>query len=212
MIEDWRNIDGHQGYQVSSIGRVRNLGGLVVLAGKTSGVRTTTPCVLKPFIAQKTGYMKVRLPDGKKHSVHRLVAQAFCDGYAPGLVVDHINSNRSDNRSENLRWITNAENIRRPYRERGLKAWCTGMFGSESPKHTAIVATDISTGEEIRFACAMDAVREHGFDSGGISKCCYGIQASHRGWSFRFADGVSGYPRRSNRTSMGRDWPEEVAA
>jgi len=156
--------------------------------------------------------MQVLLPDRRKHSVHRLVAQSFCDGYAPDLVVDHINSNRSDNRAENLRWITPAENIRRPYREHGLKAWCVGLFGSAAPKHTAIVATEIATGIERRFACAMDAVREHGFDSGGISKCCYGIQASHHGWTFRFADGVSGYPHHRSRTSLGRDWPEEVSA
>jgi hypothetical protein len=44
--------------------------------------------------------------------VHRLVAYAFLgiDGYKKGLYVDHINTVRSDNRAENLRWVTPLEN------------------------------------------------------------------------------------------------------
>src|SRR5690606_10339626 len=59
------------------------------------------------------------LPDKQKgylvlsdHVVHRIVASAFhgeCP--SPGHVVDHIDTNRHNNRPENLRWVTRLENI-----------------------------------------------------------------------------------------------------
>lgn len=210
MTELWAPISGFEGYEVSSEGRIRNLGGQIVRAGQRGGVRAVKARVLKPFVVKSTGYMQVLLPDRRKHSVHRLVAAAFCTGEAPGLVVDHINNVRADNRAVNLRWVTHAENISRPYREDGKRSASFGKFSTEAPKTTAIVATNIKTGEVREFACASDAVREMGFDSGGISKCCHGKQPYHAGWTFRFADGVRGFPHRKSRTSLGREVPEEA--
>jgi len=55
----------------------------------------------------KTGYAEIA---GER--VHRIVATAF-HGAAPSPqhVVDHIDTNRRNNRPENLRWITKLENI-----------------------------------------------------------------------------------------------------
>ncbi|MBO7618218.1 MAG: HNH endonuclease [Bacteroidales bacterium] len=56
---------------------------------------------------KKTGYM-----DFCGERVHRIVATAF-HGPAPSNqhVVDHIDTNRQNNRPENLRWLTKLENI-----------------------------------------------------------------------------------------------------
>lgn len=53
------------------------------------------------------GYMAI-----SGHKVHRIVATAF-HGEPPNksYVVDHIDTNRRNNRSENLRWVTRLENI-----------------------------------------------------------------------------------------------------
>lgn len=57
--------------------------------------------------SKKTGYAEIA---GER--VHRIVATAFL-GEAPSSqhVVDHIDTNRRNNRPENLRWVTKLENI-----------------------------------------------------------------------------------------------------
>lgn len=55
------------------------------------------------------GYKQVRVggrKDGKLFRIHRLVAQAFLPNYREDLHVDHINGDKSDNRSSNLRMVS----------------------------------------------------------------------------------------------------------
>lgn len=96
MEEVWKHIDGFETYQVSTRGRVR-------------GPRSDD---IKPFFS-KGGYAIVSLYANRrttKKLVHRLVAEAFVDNPSGSPNVDHINRDRADNRSENLRWVTTSEN------------------------------------------------------------------------------------------------------
>ncbi len=63
----------------------------------------------------KNGYARVYLRQtstGKRKDlyIHRLVAEYFIPNPAGKKYVNHINCNRSDNRSENLEWCTAKEN------------------------------------------------------------------------------------------------------
>jgi hypothetical protein len=42
--------------------------------------------------------------------IPRLVAASFVPGFAPGLEVNHINGDKTDNRAINLEWCTPSEN------------------------------------------------------------------------------------------------------
>ena len=55
------------------------------------------------------GYIQVYL-NGKPYYKHRIVASQFIDNPNNLPFVDHINHNRTDNRLDNLRWVSNSEN------------------------------------------------------------------------------------------------------
>lgn len=70
---------------------------------------------------EKTGYMKFG-----KERVHRIVAYAF-HGEPPAsdYVVDHRDTNRCNNRPENLKWLTKLENaLNNPFTRRKIEIIC----------------------------------------------------------------------------------------
>ena len=185
--ENWRGIEGFPFYEVSDLGNVRNLGGYFVKCGPGIGCRMVPAKTLKPFIVKSTGYLQVLLPDRKKHSVHRLVAGAFHKRGSDSLEVNHINGIKTDNRAENLEWVTRSYNLRHPKLVLGKRNAAFGRRGEQSNKFSPVILTSLITGEKRRFACGSDAVRELGLDSGQISRCAHGKCKSTKGWRVEFA-------------------------
>lgn len=72
------------------------------------------------------GYLRtmIKYPDKYRTvKVHRLVAQAWIPLVDGKNHVDHINSNKQDNRCENLQWVTNRENTMKAYKEGRFKSF-----------------------------------------------------------------------------------------
>lgn len=87
---------------------------------------------LSPFLS-KNGYLVVStLKNGKRPKVfvHRLVAMCFVHGYKPHLTVNHINGIKTDNRPENLEWVTLSQNSKHEW-ETGL----VNLRGENQPTH-----------------------------------------------------------------------------
>src|SRR5215216_144885 len=110
MGEIWRDVPGHEWpLEVSSLGGVRIRSRIATGVRNGSLIHQTRPAkVLSPYIANN-GYPTVAVMVGgrrRKFTVHRLVAQAFVDGYSPELTVNHINGDKADNRIRNLEWVS----------------------------------------------------------------------------------------------------------
>lgn len=115
-IEEWRDSEV-DGYEVSSLGRLRN---------KRSGA------VHKGQINQK-GYVTVCLYLGKGKSrtvrLHRLIAKAFIPNPENLPEVNHKNGNKLDNSIYNLEWISREGNMKH--------AWETGLCTNKPYRVTA---------------------------------------------------------------------------
>lgn len=116
MEEIWKDIEGYENlYQVSNMGNVKSLERYELTNGRVK-IRKRKEKILKPH-PNGEGYPCVVLSKNsnqKTHRVHRLVAQAFIPNIDNKPCVDHINRNKLDNRVENLRWVTNQENMNNP--------------------------------------------------------------------------------------------------
>lgn len=119
--EVWRPIVGFPGYMVSNMGRVKSLARVVKRGNNQIPVKEK---FLK--FGTSVGYPFVNLNrEGVSTSVkvHRLVASAFVPNPNQRPEVDHINTIRTDNRAENLRWVNRSENNMNPItRERNSTA------------------------------------------------------------------------------------------
>lgn len=136
MNEIWKPIPGFVGYEASNLGRVRSLDKVVFTRHRGfEGTRLRRGKVLKGTARKKDRYLVVGLAvDTSAGSriiqvnVHRAVSLAFHGVPAEGLVVDHINGNKHDNRPENLEYVTNSENVKRQY-QTGLLTNRAGKVG-----------------------------------------------------------------------------------
>lgn len=121
MKEIWKDVKGYEGiYRVSNLGKVKSLKRKVNI--QSGSQRTVNEKILKNQL-YSNGYNFVKLSKdhvSQPYSIHRLVGIAFIPNPQNKPCINHKNGIKTDNRVENLEWVTYSENHKHAFRN-GLK-------------------------------------------------------------------------------------------
>lgn len=165
-MEEWRNIEGYNDYQVSNYGRIKSL-----KYGKER--------ILKPH-KDNHGYLHLILyknGKGLTYKVHRLVAQAFIDNTDNLPMVNHKDENPLNNSVDNLEWCNCKYNIN---------------YGTRNKRHSEKMKKTVYQytldGKFIKEWESLISVYEQlGFSYGHISKCCLGKRKTAYGYIWKYS-------------------------
>lgn len=162
--EKWLKIPNYEDYEVSDKGRIKSL-------------KYNTPIILRPCI--RCGYESVVLcRDGlrKHHQIHDLVYFTFTGEQKEAMkVIDHIDGNKTNNRLDNLRYVSRKENLHAALYEQKLVSSCRSVKA-------------IKNGEEQIFYSIAQAAQTLGVDGSQISKICRGKAKTAHGYTFQYLE------------------------
>lgn len=144
MEEIWKDVSGHDiSYQISNTGRIRRLKSEILIDGN----RRTRTLPAKELVPRdnSNGYFYIKLfhPHKQYHVAH-LVWDYFGNGAIRGknTHIDHINSNRSDNRISNLQLLTARENTSKGQQRMVHTSEYTGVEKRKNGKWWAKIRID----------------------------------------------------------------------
>jgi hypothetical protein len=131
---------------------------------------------VKKFLKTRVykGYEKISL-NGTDHNIHRLLALTFVPRPHDKDTVNHINSVNTDNRLENLEWVTQKENVNK------------SEIDTSHPRK--VLQIDRFTNQVVgTFNTVTEAGKHVGLTRAAISKACLGVNNTAGGYYWKFED------------------------
>ena len=162
VFETFVKIDGFEKYEVSNLGKVRN-----IKSGR----------ILKPYLTKK-GYLMHLLYENNKQNhllLHRIIATAFIDNPEEKPQVNHIDENKLNNDLSNLEWCTVRENNIHGTRTKRVAEKCSKK----------VIQLDLNDNVLNEFESMTQAEQETGVSRRSIGRCCNGKLKSSRGFKWR---------------------------
>lgn len=191
-MEVWKDVKDYEGlYQVSNFGRVKSLY-REFWSGKDHRILKKYPETLLKIWLDNGGYEYVTLckeAKCRKYKVHRLVGEAFIPNPENKPQIDHIDTVRTNNRVENLRWATRRENNLNPIT---MKRYSDTKMGDKNPIKKIkkkVLQIDVNTNEIIKtWDSAVDAAKAIGVDHSNIYRAIYGQLSTCRGYKWKYVE------------------------
>lgn len=174
--EIWKPVVGYENYyEVSNTGKVRGFDKIVNFGNRKRLIK----CHILKGCINFHGYHVVSLSkNGKKtkHTVHRLVAEAFIQNPNNLPCINHKDEVKTNNHVSNLEWCTQKYNM--DY----SRVW---KKSAESRSKPVIQLT--LNGEFVNeYKSGWEAERQTGISQGNISSCCLGKYKSSGGYVWRY--------------------------
>lgn len=179
MEEIWKDIPNYEGvYQASNMGRIRSCDREII---RSTGKGYAKKGILRKLTVGSKGYLVVSLTSFSKQGVyfvHRLVAETFLPNPKSKPCVDHINTDKLDNRVENLRWVTSLENTHNPITlERIAKfAGSSSKRGGNNKLSKKVYRFSLNKKLIGEFPSTLEAAKAAGVKRYQIQSCIYGRQ------------------------------------
>ena len=160
-VETFVKIEGFENYEVSNLGKVRNI---------------KSRRILKPSL-NEDGYLRHCLSENNKKKylfLHRILATAFIDNPDEKPQVNHIDENKTNNDLSNLEWCTVKENMIHGTRTKR----------SAEKRSIEVIQLDLNDNILNVFKSMTQAGQETGTSLGDISSCCNGKLKSAGGFKW----------------------------
>lgn len=172
--EIWKEIPGYEGiYQASTYGRIKSLP--KVVKGRTFKEKMLS------FSIGGRGYYYVNLRIrgvAKRCTVHRVIAETFLDKEKGKDYVDHINTDKLDNRVTNLKWVTAKENSNNPLTiaHQRQMAVQNAKRGGSSIYAKKVYQFNLFKVKIAEYPSTLEAAEAVGVKRQNIQSCIYGTQ------------------------------------